>query len=30
MVLTFRNVHNFVELGDDKLKALFKAACTPA
>jgi predicted methyltransferase len=24
MVLTFRNVHNWVELGDDKLKAVFK------
>jgi predicted methyltransferase len=25
MVLTFRNVHNFVELGDDKVKDMFKA-----
>jgi len=24
MVLTFRNVHNFVELGDDKVKDMFK------
>jgi predicted methyltransferase len=28
MVLTFRNVHNFVELGDDKVKELFKALYT--
>jgi predicted methyltransferase len=26
MVLTFRNVHNWVELGDDKMKAIFKSA----
>jgi predicted methyltransferase len=25
MVLTFRNVHNWVELGDDKMKAIFKS-----
>ena len=25
MVLTFRNVHNWVEIGDDKLKVLFKS-----
>jgi predicted methyltransferase len=25
MVLTFRNVHNFVDLGDDKVKEMFKA-----
>jgi predicted methyltransferase len=25
MVLTFRNVHNFVDLGDDKVKDMFKA-----
>jgi predicted methyltransferase len=28
MVLTFRNVHNFVELGDDKVKDMFKALYT--
>jgi predicted methyltransferase len=28
MVLTFRNVHNFVELGDDKVKEMFKALYT--
>jgi predicted methyltransferase len=28
MVLTFRNVHNFVELGDDKVKGMFKALYT--
>ena len=28
MVLTFRNVHNFVDLGDDKVKDMFKALYT--
>jgi predicted methyltransferase len=28
MVLTFRNVHNFVELGDDRVKDMFKALYT--
>ena len=28
MVLTFRNVHNFVELGDDKVRGVFKALYT--
>lgn len=28
MVLTFRNVHNFVALGDDKVKDMFKALYT--
>jgi predicted methyltransferase len=28
MVLTFRNVHNFVDLGDDKVKEMFKALYT--
>jgi predicted methyltransferase len=28
MVLTFRNVHNFVDLGDDKVKEMFKAIYT--
>ena len=28
MVLTFRNVHNFVELGDDNVKNMFKALYT--
>jgi len=28
MVLTFRNVHNFVDLGDDKVKDMFKAVYT--
>jgi predicted methyltransferase len=28
MVLTFRNVHNFVELGDEKVKEMFKALYT--
>jgi predicted methyltransferase len=28
MVLTFRNVHNFVELGDDKVQEMFKALYT--
>jgi predicted methyltransferase len=28
MVLTFRNVHNFVDMGDDKVKEMFKALYT--
>jgi predicted methyltransferase len=28
MVLTFRNVHNFVDLGDEKVKEMFKALYT--